>query len=126
MANMSPLLRAARFRERVESYLVAAGVPIRVRPPRARISAAFGPDMELSESDVKGLRNWSVALHSDAKHDWSTELERALRMAEHDGRPHAAFIGYRVGGRVASEQYVCMPLRDFAHILKLDAEGAER
>ena len=126
MATMSNLLRAQRFRERIETYMQAAGVPIKVRPPRARISEAFGPDMELSESDVKGLTSWSIALHSDAAHNWSTEMERAERKAEQDGRPYAAVVGYRSGNRRVGEQYVMLSLATFAHILKLDAEGAER
>jgi hypothetical protein len=115
MPDRRNILRAQKFRERIELYLRGSDLDVTIPPPhRGRDKSEAG--------DVFGLAGWSVIVRADYAHDWSGELDAARRAAEQDGRPLAAVVGYRTGDRLASEQYVTMTLADFTEILR-KAEG---
>lgn len=110
MPDRRNILRAQRFRERIELYLRGSDLDVAVPAPhRGRDKSEAG--------DVFGLEAWTVLVRADYSHDVSGELDAARDAAVRDGKPYAAVIGFRSGARLVGEQYVSMSLAAFAAVL---------
>ncbi len=110
MPDRRNIVRAQRFRERIELYLNSSDLDVTIpQPHKGRDKSQAG--------DVHGLRAWTVLVRSDFSHDWSGDLDKAREAARRDGKPLSAVIGFRTGDRKVSEQYVMLDLQTFAAVL---------